>query len=95
MCEPLAGAPAIGDAVCFSIVSAGIVKTRKKVFKSKSSLEANVGRGNQRFETPTDVSKKFTLSHKTWNWGLKSHQSLGVLLSLSCHLPPRCDSASL
>lgn len=30
VCEPLAGAPAIGDAVCFSIVSAGIVKTSKK-----------------------------------------------------------------
>lgn len=42
VCEPLAGAPAIGDAVCFSIVSAGIVKTSKKVFKSKSSLEAKV-----------------------------------------------------
>ena len=25
VCDPLAGAPAMGDAVCFSIVSAGIV----------------------------------------------------------------------
>lgn len=33
VCEPLAGAPAIGDAVCFSIVSAGIVKTSKKSLK--------------------------------------------------------------
>lgn len=43
VCDPLAGAPAIGDAVCFSIVSAGIVKTINKVSKNKSSLEAKGG----------------------------------------------------
>lgn len=42
VCDPFAGAPAIGDAVCFSIVSAGIVETKKKVFKSKSSMDALV-----------------------------------------------------
>lgn len=41
VCEPLAGAPAIGDAVCFSIVSAGIVKTSKKSLKV-NPLEAKV-----------------------------------------------------
>lgn len=32
--------------------------------------------------------RKFTMRHKTWNWGLKSWQSVRVALSLSCHLPP-------
>lgn len=39
--DPFAGAPAIGDAVCFSIVSAGIVETENlpttRTKKSKSS----------------------------------------------------------
>lgn len=52
VCEPLAGAPAIGDAVCFSIVSAGIVKTsKKKVLKSKSSLETKADEGGEKIKT--------------------------------------------
>lgn len=61
VCEPFAGAPAIGDAVCFSIVSAGIVKTSKKSLKVNPLWKRRWRRGKTktRFKTPADVSKKF------------------------------------
>lgn len=52
--DPFAGAPAIGDAVCFSIVSAGIVEAKKKVFKSKSSMDALVKKKNEKWLKHTE-----------------------------------------
>lgn len=100
VCDPFAGAPAIGDAVCFSIVSAGIVKTSKKKFEKVNPPWKQKGaKTKTKGSTHPQMSqRKFTLSHKTWIWGLKSHQSVGVALSLSCHLPPnraRFHSVSL
>lgn len=97
VCEPLAGAPAMGDAVCFSIVSAGIVKTSQKSLKVNPLWKRRWRRGKIKtsFKTPADVSKKVQLSRNTLIWGLEIPPV--TRCSVITALPPsaRCDSTSL